>query len=814
MPVTEPQPERIAHYRILHSLGSGGMAKVFLAQDERLQRQVALKLLPRHETDTVATEARFMQEARAAARLDHPNVCAIYEVGEAPEGNFIAMQFVEGETLAARMGRRRLDLKESLDIAIQVLDALEEAHAKNIIHRDIKPANIMLTQKDQVKVLDFGLAKTTVPGGDTLSMGLTQSGMVVGTVPYMSPEQLKAEPVDGRSDLFSLGTLLYEMSAGNRPFQAKSGVEVMSAILKEVPPLLEHDGEDASRALPPPLRRILRHALEKDPGLRYPSAAAFREELAALRQGLGHSSNELTRSQPSASGMMAALLQSTQVVRRHQGLRWSLVTLLAILGVGAVAWVALPAILPSRPSIASVAVLPIQNTTGDPELDWMCEGMVEQLIQQISRLPKLKVIARSSALRYRGPDLDLPAVGRDLGVQTLLVGRLLRHQGQVSLSFELVQAADRRHLWSQRIERPAEHLVETQNLLADELGLALAGRLGEPERQALAGGRLRTSSEAYQLYLKGRHHADKWTPEDLGRAMAYFEQALAKDPSFALAHVGVANAYWGMSGTFKPSGEVMPKVRNEARKALALDPYLAEAHTALGIATFILDRNHTIAEASLKKGIELNPNSSTAHAHYGYFLMCHGRKSESIRELNRSVELDPQSSQIFLFRAIAFHYFRDPVRGLADGRKVLQLEPDSWFARLSIASNEYLSGRKEEALKTIESAATQGSPYALAYKGFFLGRMGRTSEASRVLDVLKTAQADGRTFVSPAYFAMIHVGLGRKTEAVTILKEADRLRDETLLGIGADPVWDSLRDTPEFNNLLSKVYRRSSAPAN
>ena len=805
MPTTEPLPERIAQYRILHSLGSGGMAKVYLAQDERLQRQVALKLLPRHEADTVATEARFMQEARAAARLDHPNVCSIYEVGEAPEGNFIAMQLVEGETLAARMGRRRLDLKESLDIAIQVLDALEEAHAKGIIHRDIKPANIMLTPKDQVKVLDFGLAKTTVPGGDALSMGLTQSGMVVGTVPYMSPEQLKSEPVDGRSDLFSLGTLLYEMAAGSRPFQAKSGVEVMSAILKEVPPLLDHDGDLSSPSLPPPLRRILRHALEKEPSHRYLSAAAFRDELVALRQGLGHSSDELTRAQPSASGVMAALLQSTKVVRRHQGLRWSLVTVLAILGMGALAWVALPAILPGRPAVASVAVLPIQNATGDPELDWMCEGMVEQLIQQISRLPKLKVIARSSALRYRGPDLDLPAVGRDLGVQTLLVGRLLRHQGQVSLSFELVQAADRRHLWGQRIERPVEHLVETQNLLADELGLALAGRLGEPERLALAGGRLRTSSEAYQLYLKGRHHADKWTPEDLGRAMAYFEQALTKDPSFALAHAGVANAYWGMSGTFKSSGEVMPKVRDEARKALALDPNLAEAHTALGIATFILDRNHAAAESSLRRGIELNPNSSIAHSQYGYFLLGHGRNSDSLQEMDRAVSLDPQSPNSFIFRALSHFYLGDPKRCLVDARRALTMDPNFWFAWMAIAGSEFHEGQIEDALRDIDKAIVSGSSQALACKGFFLGRSGRKTEARRILESLKELERSGKTFVSPTHIAYVQASLGFQGEAIENLRRAETLQDETVLMLGVDPFLDPLRSSPEFRKLLQKV---------
>ena len=807
MPSTEAVPARIAQYRIIRQLGSGGMAKVFLAEDERLQRQVALKLLPRHETDTIATEARFLQEARAAARLDHPNVCAIHEVGEAPEGNYIVMPFVEGETLAARMARRSLDLKESLDIVLQVLDALAEAHTHGIIHRDIKPANIMLTPKDQVKVLDFGLAKTTAPGGNPALLGLTQSGMVVGTVPYMSPEQLKAEPLDGRSDLFSVGTLLYEMVCGKRPFQAKSGAEVMSAILKEIPPLLE-DGKDLP-GMPPALRRILRHAMDKDPDRRFPTAAAFGDELTVFSQSLAvGGSDDRTAIQRSTvqPGWMASLWSSGTPLQRHRGLRWSLIALLAALGMGAMAWITLPMLVQHRQRVDSVAVLPIRNATGDPELDWMCEGLGEQLTNQLSRLPKLKVIARSSVLRYQSGDPDLPAVGRDLGVKALLVGRLLQHQGQVSLSFELVQAADRRHLWGQRIERPADHLVDTQNALAEELSVALSGRMDPESRQALAGGRIRTSSEAYQLYLKGRHYADKWNPEDLGRAMAYFDQALAKDPAFALAHVGIANAYWGMSGTFKPSGEVMPRVKVEARNALALDPELAEAHTALGIATWILDRDQAAAESSLRRGIALNPNSSTARVQYGYFLMAHNRKQESILELDRGVELDPQSPNALIFRGIASTFLRDHSKALADARRVIALEPGFWFGYMVAAGNEYYLHRPETALNDIEKAVSLGSPFALAYKGFLLGKLNRPQEAVKILGSLRDLSDTGKTYVSPYYFALVQTGLGRNAEAIASLKKVEETREEQFVTLGVDIFFESLWSDPEFKRLRAKAY--------
>jgi len=800
----DPAGIRHGHYRVERLLGTGGMAKVYLAIDERLQRPVALKVLPGRLDDAIATEARFLREARAAAQLDHPNVCAIYEVGQTPEGHFIAMQLVEGETLAARLQRRRLTLREAADIAIQVLDALAEAHGKGIVHRDIKPANIMLTPKEQVKVLDFGLALTSAPGTDPSLLGLTQSGMVVGTVPYMSPEQLRGETTTPRSDLFSVGTMLYEMATGHRPFQAGSGVEVMSAILREVPPLLADERAASSGGVSPALRRILRHALEKDPARRFASAAEFRGELEVLREGLS-GSNDQTRAEQRAvlSGLSETLRNSSAIVRRHQGLRWSLTTLTFVAALAG-GWLGWSRIFPAS-SIESVAVLPILNQSGDPDLDWMCEGLGEQLTQQISRLPKLKVIARSSTLRYRGQDLDLAAVGRDLGVKALLVGRLQKHRDAASLSFELVQAADRRFLWGHRIDRPADHLVETQNTLAEEVGGALSGRLGPEERQALAGGRVKATAEAYQLYLKGRHYADKWTPEDLGRAMAYFEQAAEKDPAFALVHVGLANAWWGMASTFKPSGEVMPKVKAEAQKALALDANLAEAHTALGIATFILDRDHPTAEASLLRGIALNPSSSSAHGQYGYFLTLHARKAEAFRELDRAVELDPRSSTYLIIRAISGTFLTEPERALQDAQRALQLEPEAWFAWMVIAMNEFQKGKVAEALRDIDKATASGSSHALACKGYFLGRSGRKDDAARVLATLEEMRQSRKGFVSPTNLAYVQLGLGQEAEALKNLQLSETLREESAVGMKVDPFLSSLRAKPEFRSLLEKI---------
>ncbi len=796
MPEPQGTPSQIAQYRILSTLGTGGMAKVFLALDTKLERQVALKLLPRDGADAIATEARFLQEARAAARLDHPNVCAIYEVGEAPEGCFIAMQHIEGETLAARMARRRLDLKEALDIAIQLLDALAEAHAKGIVHRDIKPANLMLTSRDQVKVLDFGLAKSTLPGSDQVLLGLTQSGMVVGTVPYMSPEQLKAEPLDGRSDLFSAGTLLYEMASGRRPFLAKSGAEVMSAILREVPPLLEQD--DA--ALPPPLRRILRHALEKDPNRRYPNAAAFREELAILRQAVGNTPDELTAAHPSsgASGMIASLRSSGMALRRSRGFRWALSAVFAVpLLLAGALWAR--GLLVSRASLDSIAVLPFLAPAGDAETELLAEGLMDQLIRDLARRPNLKVIARTSVMRYRGKEPDLKAVGRDLGVKAVLVGRLRTNGERRELAAELVDTTDLHQVWSESYRCSPADLPDLQSQLLQDLDRR--ARLSLPESRMPTRKR-KLNPEAFDLFLRGRRELEKMTLEATQQAFRFFDQALRIDPGFAEVHAHKAYGYMVLSHRFMTSSEAMKAMMAEAEKALAIDPDLPEATTALAFAEAVFSHDYGKAEARFRRGIELAPGSAQAHELFGYFLSGMGKRSEAAAEIGKAVELDPISPRIHSVRGLASIMLQDWVAAERAAERITLLEPENTFARYLQA--RVALGRRDpaKALRLLEQAP-EGDPTAAFYRGIALARLGQKGKAAGLLEGrggVATVAAN-----SHVYRAIGQLALGNKDRALQEIEQMILTKEEAVLFLNVEPSFEDLRQDERFRALLKRA---------
>ncbi|HJV49808.1 MAG TPA: serine/threonine-protein kinase, partial [Geothrix sp.] len=547
------QPEHLAHYRILRPLGSGGMGEVFLAEDTRLHRKVALKVLRHEQADGDAGRKRLLREAQSAAQLDHPNACSIYEVGDSELGTYIAMQFIEGESLSDLMVRQQVDLGALLDIGIQVADALAEAHAQGLVHRDIKPQNIMVTAKGQAKVLDFGLAKriTPMPVGETGTI-LTHPGLVLGTVPYMSPEQVKGEELDGRSDVFSLGTVLFEVATGRRPFEAHSGVELMALILSHDP----FDAADPAVPLNPEFRRILERALAKDQPKRYQSARELREDLQRLRALLPATGRPGDLGTQTTTQIRARLSGGSALGARPRRKAVALglsAALLAGCAVSAFLW------LKPSPSVASIAVLPITNESGDASADYVSDGLTENLIQQLSHLQGLKVIARSSILRYKGRNADPATVGRELGVQTVLVGHMRTRDGQLFLNLELADAREQSRLWGTQLQRPTSDLVAIQDDLAHELSRHLGRPSQTADLQSLDQARVKTSSaQAYDLYLKGRFYADRMVPTEVERALGYFDQALALDPGFALARVGKANAYWNMSSTFRAAGEMMP----------------------------------------------------------------------------------------------------------------------------------------------------------------------------------------------------------------------------------------------------------------
>jgi serine/threonine protein kinase/tetratricopeptide (TPR) repeat protein len=607
------------------------MGEVYLAEDTSLDRKVAIKLLKPTNADEVAKK-RLLREAHAAAKLDHPNICAIHEVGEWNTESFIVMQYVEGETLADRIARKPLSLEESLDIAVQVADALSEAHSHGVIHRDIKPQNIMLTLRGQVKVMDFGLAKEIQEGagmnkgGDTRST-LTEPGVLVGTVPYLSPEQIRGEESDGRSDIFSFGTMFYKMVTGIHPFAAESDGATISAILTSDPPPLAR----YSASVPNELERIQHKCLEKKRERRYQTA---REVLVDLRS--------VQRALDSSTVMIESVSPSNKKKVRRIAMLAVVVTIVALSAAGLLFFAF--GNKESSGAIRSIAVLPFVNL-GDPNTEYLSDGITDSLINSLSQLPNLKVTARSSVFRYKGRDADAQFVGNDLKVSAVLTGKVAQLGDTLSITAELADARDNSHIWGEQYNRKLSDIFllhgEISKDISEKLRLTLSGEL---ERRLVK--RPTDSSEAYQLYLKGRYFLGKRTEEGIKKSIEYFEDAIKTDEDYALAYAGLADSYAVLASSgFGASSvaEVIPKARAAANKALSIDDDIAEAHTSLALIKMWYDWDWSGAEHEFQRAISLNPNITAADYSYTSFLIATGRQEEALVESRRVLDLDPLS---------------------------------------------------------------------------------------------------------------------------------------------------------------------------
>ena len=745
------------------------MGQVYLAEDTKLGRQVAIKLLPPEDSAQPQSRKRLVREAQAAAKLDHPNVCAIFEVGESASGAYIAMQFIEGLTLGDLMHDRKPFLEEVAQWGSEVADALDEAHRHGLAHRDIKPQNIMITTKGQAKVLDFGLAKDVraLPITMQSSTLMTSPGMVVGTVPYMSPEQVKGDDLDGRSDIFSLGAVLYEAATGKRPFTAKSGAELMSAILVSEPAMLLEGSSD----LHPEMKRILKRCLTKEPAERYATAGLMRDDLRQLHQALlsGESfpAPKIRRALP-----WKPLLMGAAALLIAAGGAW-----------GAAAWRS------AHPVENAIAVLPFTNTSHDPQVDYLADGLSEGLIDELSRVPGLKVIAWSSASRYKGPNPDLPALAKDLGVKAVLVGHILQRPDGISVTVELADTKDGSHIWGESFTRSAKDLMGLQDGIARGVSQSLA-----PDA-ALAIRDRAPASPAYDLYLKGRFLAEQQTPDSFRRAIDMFDQAIQADPKFALAHAGKALAYFNVSSVFLPSTEALPKVKTEAKAALALDPGLAEAHTALAQALISYDYDYVGAEDEFKKALALNPGSASALEYYGYFLMIMGRQDEARAQVSEALKIDSAASTAWIIWGGTYFYDRKFSKAEDAFQKALVQEPDNPIAELLYAWTLDRDGRHADADLQMAKALLSGSPWVLGYQGNRLARMGRTQEAEAILAKLDTPNSD--------YFkAMVLAGLGRNKDAIGYLQQSLGKHLEEVTTLRVDPTWDDLRNDPAFIKVL------------
>jgi eukaryotic-like serine/threonine-protein kinase len=818
--------KRIGRYQVVSHIGRGGMGEVFLTQDTNLGRKVALKLLRGEFTGNEERLRRFRQEARAASALNHPNILTIHEIGQDDTVHFMATEYVEGETLRQRLASAGMKLTEALDVAIQVASALAAAHEAGIVHRDIKPENIMVRRDGYAKVLDFGLAKLTERAAvssdsqwPTLGHVETNPGVVMGTVQYMSPEQARGLEVDARTDIFSLGVVLYEMLAGRTPFAGETPSDAIVSLLdKEPAPLSSYSPE-----VPTELERIVSKSLCKDRDERYQVVKDLLIDLKSLRDELTFGA-KLERSVPPevSSGAMGSgaggqTVQTERLeavhptssaeyivtgIKRH---KWVAALSLAALAVAVAAVTYFYSLRSGGTTINSMAVLPFVNTSADPDTEYLSDGITESLINSLSQLPNLRMIARTSAQRYKGRETDLQAVARELGVQAVLTGKVMRRGDQLAISVELVDARDNRHIWGEQYNRRLSDVLVVQQEIAREIAERLRARLTGEERRRIT--RNYTENvEAYQLYLRGRHHWNKRTAEGLRQAIDYFQQAIDRDPNYALAYSGLADCYSNLQGyAGAPPREMRPRARAAALRALEIDDSLAEAHASLGLNSH-QSWQWAEAERELKRAIELNPNYASAHQWYSLWLEVMGRSDEALGENRRAQELDPLSP-IINTNFARFYMLRGEVdTAINECRKVIELSPNFPQAHVILGLAYQQQGRHEEAIaelqKAVELSGRGNLP--LGALGYSYAVAGRRSEALAVLKELEDKYARGESM--GASVAWIHTGLGDKDQAFASLEREFQERGASLTnGILIYPFFDTLRSDPRYADLRRRM---------
>ena len=769
--------QTISHYKILEKLGEGGMGVVYKAEDLKLHRPVALKFLSPKAIATEDDLTRFAHEAQAAAQLDHPNICTTYEIDEAHGQPFISMAYIEGQRLKKKIEAGPFSVEEALDTAVQIAEGLQAAHEKEIIHRDIKSANIMFTGKGQAKIMDFGLAKLMDRSQ------ITKTGTTVGTTAYMSPEQARGEVLDHRTDIWSLGVVLYEMLTRQLPFKGDYDAVVLYSILNEEPKPMS----TFQPGVPSSLEQITQKAMAKNLDERYHSVDEMLIDLKTLKKDIE-----------------SGTVEGRVIMKKRRGKSRTLVYS-GIIGIAALLIAIVVYIFGGRSrTIDSLAVLPFLNFAKDSSTEYLSDGITETLINSLSQLPNLKVIARSSVFSYKGREVEPRNIGHDLNVRAVLTGRVVQRGEVLSISTELADTRDDSHLWGESYNRTLADIFSVQQEIAEQIVEKLQLKLTGEEQKRLAK-RYTENTEAYQLYLKGRYSWNKYNEDGFRKAINYFNQAIEMDPSFALAYAGLADAYYGMSNAYTPPDEAMPKARAAAKKALGIDETLAEAHTSLAIVNAQYEWNWKEAEKEYRRAIELNPGYAASHQFYGWLLMYRGQLEGALDEAKRSQQLDPLAP--FINANVAWMYYmnRRYDESIEISKRMLEMDSSFAVTHYNLGQAYEQKSMFGEAIMEFQKARQldKDKPYILSLIAHVYALSDNRKEAEKLLAEL--TEISHRKQVNPFAFALIYIGLGEKDQAFEWLDKAFESRDEELMPLKVDPRLEPLRSDSRYTAMLTKM---------